>query len=1047
MGKLIVSSDSHIHDHKAFSDGVGRENSRLQQTLKVTRDTLEKARELGAVWVHGGDLIHTTGFSKHPITSAVIELFEEYPDVPKVMVWGNHDSRGRGGVVRIEDTFQYVLSKSVDNLHILDNSSVEIQGIKFYGCGAQPDRSLYTHEDADVGVYHDFIRGAKLPSGITLSDGIPQEDLYKHYRLSIVGDIHVPHLQEKDGRYIMIPGSPEAHTFGDVGERGWYIVDINDTIEVESVTSDSPLFITVEDASEIKQDGNFYKIVGTPPKDRLDNVKYVSSAPDVVESRNLLSIKDGIESMLQKWMEVTPPEGDDDNYLSTAKELVAEQDIIVPQNHKLLAVSGTNFCSYEEFSYNINDGVTLVVGAGDRYSSNGAGKSTAVGEAVYWCLFGKTTKGLGADDVIRWGEKKASVEVAILLSSGKILRIVRERTPTLKLSAFIDDEEVGGDTNRDLEAKILGLLGLNEKLFRSLAYFSQEDVVLLSRASDAEIKDIISDLAGLSGFQEASSAAAKKASDSENTIEKQKINLSNKKDELSRNKERLGEIDSNIEAFETAREANIAQYEKRLGELQVEASQVKERDLSGLQDKAERLIDRAKARSSDIFNRVYSEVLEKKTAQTEQELSKKEEELSEYGETEAASDLESAISEIEEKIGKCNSKDVEVSAAQSKVITEKNTLGYELKQIEKRLTKYDEGVCPECGQPLGSSSEDKTEELTKKKEELSQKITSLSDKEDKATEYLDKLSAKKQQLTESLNEKKSLLRRAQKRESLEKEITTLRETAEKANQSEAKIIATNKKESYEKERSVLIRDRTKRARSWLGTQVAKYDDLISRAEKQYEAELNKENPHVAYKEKIEKQITDLEKEQKKLAKGIKEITNQVSVYQYWNKGFGKSGIQSLLMDEIAGAFNSVRGKIFPVLTNGYYDVQLSTLSQTKAGELRERIAFLVFDQGQEVPYEALSGGQRRRVDLGVLLTMTAAVCQSYGIQGLLGILSLDEVTSYLDEDGAEALAQTLNEYVDFAVPSIYLISHDPNLQALFSQVMEVEMKDGVSRIK
>jgi len=176
------------------------------------------------------------------------------------------------------------------------------------------------------------------------------------------------------------------------------------------------------------------------------------------------------------------------------------------------------------------------------------------------------------------------------------------------------------------------------------------------------------------------------------------------------------------------------------------------------------------------------------------------------------------------------------------------------------------------------------------------------------------------------------------------------------------------------------------------------------------------------------------------------MEQQAALYEYWRHGFSKQGIQSLLMDEVAGAFNENRGAILPALTQGVYDVQFSTQSRTKAGEQRERTEFKVYEHGMLVPYESLSGGQRRRIDVGVMLTLVKAISTWMHVPGSLGLLVLDEVFGFLDASGAEGLMEALRD-VQSVVPAIYAISHDQQLQALFSGTVMVEQDEfGVSRI-
>lgn len=59
--------------------------------------------------------------------------------------------------------------------------------------------------------------------------------------------------------------------------------------------------------------------------------------------------------------------------------------------------------------------------------TNAAGKSTLL-DAIYWCLYGRTTRGLRAGDVVSWGETSCSVEMVMWLNDVP-LKVKRSQSP------------------------------------------------------------------------------------------------------------------------------------------------------------------------------------------------------------------------------------------------------------------------------------------------------------------------------------------------------------------------------------------------------------------------------------------------------------------------------------------------------------------------------------------------------------------------------------------------------------------------------------------
>lgn len=129
-----------------------------------------------------------------------------------------------------------------------------------------------------------------------------------------------------------------------------------------------------------------------------------------------------------------------------------------------------NFASYKELEIDFsNNGLMLIHGP------TGSGKST-ICDIVPWILFGKTSKGGNADEILSWpGDKITKGECAV-----EGFRIVRTRGPKakdndlyyLELNADLAEKTRGKDLN-DTQKLINNLLGIDYDLYLSGAYFHE----------------------------------------------------------------------------------------------------------------------------------------------------------------------------------------------------------------------------------------------------------------------------------------------------------------------------------------------------------------------------------------------------------------------------------------------------------------------------------------------------------------------------------------------------------------------------------------------
>lgn len=166
---------------------------------------------------------------------------------------------------------------------------------------------------------------------------------------------------------------------------------------------------------------------------------------------------------------------------------------------KILKIGANNFLSFKEFELeDFKPGLTLVVGDNkDRGDSNGSGKS-AIWDAISWCLFGLTTRGLKNDDVVNRAEKSECMAFVEFEFDGHVFRVTRHRKSKkfanrliVSMSSDKGEEIIEKSTVADTQDWLLNRLGVDYDLFRCTVLFAQGDTFNFVNETDKVQKDIL----------------------------------------------------------------------------------------------------------------------------------------------------------------------------------------------------------------------------------------------------------------------------------------------------------------------------------------------------------------------------------------------------------------------------------------------------------------------------------------------------------------------------------------------------------------------------
>lgn len=119
-------------------------------------------------------------------------------------------------------------------------------------------------------------------------------------------------------------------------------------------------------------------------------------------------------------------------------------------------------------------------------------------------------------------------------------------------------------------------------------------------------------------------------------------------------------------------------------------------------------------------------------------------------------------------------------------------------------------------------------------------------------------------------------------------------------------------------------------------------------------------------------------------------------------------------------------------------VELGSQSQTKSGSVNDKISFEVHGAGGGRGYRASSGGERRRIDIAIMLAI-ADVAAGRGVNAD-STLFVDELFDALDDEGVDATIEVLNEIA--ADRCVVVISHNRTLVDRLPQATHLHVSDG-----
>lgn len=383
---------------------------------------------------------------------------------------------------------------------------------------------------------------------------------------------------------------------------------------------------------------------------------------------------------------------------------------------KFKYVKMNNFMAIKEAELELdNQGLILIEGVNktnDSFDSNGSSKSTLVSSITY-ALYGKTEKGLKADDVVNKYEKK---DTSVILSfdigedNYRIERYRKHKEFKNKVKLFCNYKEITGSTNDVTDKQIQDLFGIDFNTYVNAIIYGQGDIPMFSQATDKGKKEILESITKVEVY--------KKAQD----VAKEKV----KEVEEQQNKEQ-----QEIEKLGYQKELKQEQFDKEVSKY----NQVMEQ----------------KKREEETFKQRQEEY-NNKVKELDEQINTLKKNIPEIENTEFIfSDNYNKAKEGIELI-KNNINDKLMPVWNQEELSER-VVDQEIRSIQSKINQLDTNDhCPVCGSPIDNSHK------VKEKENMETQISQEQEKLKQHKENKQKIEDKKRELETKINQLEQMMK-------------------------------------------------------------------------------------------------------------------------------------------------------------------------------------------------------------------------------------------------------------------------------------------------
>jgi exonuclease SbcC len=660
-----------------------------------------------------------------------------------------------------------------------------------------------------------------------------------------------------------------------------------------------------------------------------------------------------------------------------------------------------NFTSYidETIDFNEYDSPIIICG------NNGNGKSSIIDmitTALYFRARGTDSRGSGMDDLINKEEKEMIVDFTFQMNDTNY-EIIRKkvRNGSHSLTLLIDgvDQSV---SIKETQQKINDILKMDYETFMDTVCIGQNNSASFMEKTPDKRKDVFSQILNLDKYDVL-----------EKYTKELKKNVTAKIESIS---SKVSEKESMIK-FKDDYTVKLAEYEKEYSKLDTKELEKELEDVTKQKIEYESI----KYRNELILRRrnKLQEQIKYSKYDIDSNIKLREElktALDQYVDSsDSVEILNKEISEVRESYTAAKEHVASINASLQQLKLELN----KVKQKKQKMQDHGIGICESCGQAITEEYKKQyIDGLNSEGNEIVKKAKSL---ENDKTELIDKANSfaaigkeKTQQLndihniiTERKNKEYKLTVTAEKISSDEKNLIELEKELEENNKADIKELEDKKFNDGDIKRKISeIRDNQQN-----------YSNKIS-----------------VLKDRL-KMIAEAEKSVNELKNEQHHLEVEKTDYESLVTAFGKSGIQSLIIENTLPDIENEINDILDKLTSGKISISFITQKQTKTKKTAiDTLDIIVHDNGIDRKYESFSGGEKFRIDFSCHVGISKFLAKR--ADATIDMFILDEGLASQDINARTIFVDSIKMLSD-RFKKILIITHIDTIKEAFDNKMLV----------